>query len=247
MRFIKDFAAGLALIVACFVATTPSCVNDPIFINPIDTTDMDTIIPPDTSAFCDPDTIYFRKDVLPIIRSSCGMGFCHDNESMSFDIEITSYETLISAGIVEPFDPEGSRMYQVMTSDNLSELMPPNPRGPISDTNIVVIRKWIEQGAQNLDCPDDTTCVIEPPVSFAQDIFPIMDKYCIGCHSGNNPWAGLFLRDHAEIADASLNGDLLPSIRHDAGFPEMPKDIDKLLDCDIEKVRLWIEAGAPNN
>ncbi len=237
-----------ALIVGMlFALTTPSCTSDPFIVEPIDTMNMDTTMTPDTSALCSPDSIYFRKDVLPIVLSSCGMGLCHDSETKNGGIEITSYGTLIASGIVEPFDPEGSRMYIRMAGMTAPLVMPPSPRGPISDTNILVIRRWIEQGALNLDCPDDTTCTIDTPVSFTSIVFPVIDKYCKGCHSGNNPWGGIFLRDYEEIKVMADNGRLVEVISHDFGVPPMPKDQDRLLQCDIDKIRMWVEEGAPNN
>jgi len=230
-----------------FALTAPSCTSEPFIINPIDTMDMDTIMPPDTSSVCDPDTIYFRKDVLPIVLSSCGMGFCHDTESKQGGVEISSYGTLIASGIVEPFDPEGSRMYVRMSSMMASEVMPPTPRGPISDTNILVIRQWIEQGAFNIECPDDTTCVIEAPISFKSDVFPVVDKYCKGCHSGTHPWADLFLRNYNEVKEVADNGKLVGVISHDMDFPPMPQNQDRLLQCDIDRITLWVQEGALNN
>ena len=230
-----------------YALTTPSCTHEPFIVDPIDTMVIDTMIPPDTSTVCHPDSIYFRKDILPIILSSCGMGLCHDSETKQGGVEITSYGTLIASEIVTPFDPEGSRMYIRMAGMTAPLVMPPSPRGPISDTNILLIRQWIEQGALNLDCPDDTTCVLDMPISFVSDVFPIIDKYCKGCHSGNNPWAGLFLRDYTEVKVVADDGRLVGVISHAAGFPQMPNDQERLLQCDIDRIVKWVEEGALNN
>ena len=222
------------------LSSIPACKHDPVGgpVDPIDTMDMHP---------CDPDTVYFSTDVLPIILSSCGMELCHDAVTKTEGVEITSYETLIASNIVVPFEPDSSMMYQLMTETDLTEVMPPNPRGPISDNNIEVIRKWIEQGALNNSCNPDTTCEIIDPVSYSQEIFPIVDKYCVGCHSGNNPWGGLFLRNYDEIKVVVDDGRLIGSIRREVGFAWMPRNQDKLADCDIRKFEEWIEAGAPNN
>ena len=134
-----------------------------------------------------------------------------------------------------------------MSAMTPEEVMPPSPRGPISDTNVLVIRRWIEQGALNLDCPDDTICVIDAPLSFKSDVFPVIDKYCKGCHSGAHPWADLFLRDYEEVKVVSDNGKLVGVIGHDTGFPPMPNNQDKLSQCDIDKIKMWVEEGALNN
>ncbi|MDX1477172.1 MAG: c-type cytochrome domain-containing protein [Saprospiraceae bacterium] len=249
MRRHSTITDALLLVAFLMAVSVPACKHDPIFspVDPVDTMKMDTMFPVDTSAVCHPDTLYFRKDVLPIFRSSCGMELCHDAGTRSGGIELTSYETIIASGKVDPFDPDGSKIYELMTETDLSEVMPPSPRGPISDNNIEVIRRWIEQGALNLACPDDTTCIIDEPVSFSTDVFPVIDKYCIGCHSGANPWAGLYLRSYAEIKLIADSGHLLGVINHAPGYPRMPKNIDKLSDCIIEKITLWVNDGAPNN
>ena len=246
MQTITQALMACLLLAAIVLLTMPSCVHDPIGVEPIDTMDMDTIMPPDTSVLCDPDSVYFRKDVLPIVLSSCGIGLCHDSNTKAAGVEITSYSTLIASNIVVPFDPVASKMYERMTEEE-DRVMPPSPRGPISDTNITVVRRWIEQGALNIDCPEDTTCVINEPVSFKQDVLPIIDKFCVGCHSGDPPRGNVFLRDHSEISDQALNGNLLQVIAHEMGFTPMPVGMDQLVQCDINRIRSWADDGAPDN
>ena len=73
----------LAGLVALFL---PSCVHEPVIDpnNPIDTTDnpIDTIDNPidttPTGTPCDPDVVYFSKDILPLLRSNCAKSGCHD-------------------------------------------------------------------------------------------------------------------------------------------------------------------------
>jgi hypothetical protein len=43
------------------------------------------------------------------------------------------------------------------------------------------------------------------------------------------------------------NGELLGSIRFEAGYSGMPKNQSRLADCDIEKIEEWVNQGAPNN
>jgi hypothetical protein len=221
----------------------PACEHDMIVGDPgpIDT------IPVDTMIACHPDTIYFEKDVLPIVLSSCGMALCHDAVTMQMGLIYTSYSSILATGKVVPFDPLASQFYTMMIETDLTNIMPPSPRGPISDTNIAVIRKWIEQGALNLVCPEDTICVVPETVSFERDVFPVIDKYCKGCHSGANPWAGLRLRNYNEVRTVALNGLLLGVIEHRPGFPQMPMTIGKLDSCIIAAINEWVNDGAPNN
>jgi hypothetical protein len=239
----RDFWVYVFVVVVLVLMMLPACEHDSLIMDPgpIDTMPVDTI------RTCHPDTIYFERDVLPIVLSSCGMALCHDAVTKQEGLQYTSYQTIMETGKVVPFQPLQSQFYTQMTETNLSLVMPPSPRGPISDTNIAVIRKWIEQGALNLTCTGDTTCTVPATVSFAQDVFPVVDKYCKGCHSGANPWAGLRLRNYAEVKTIASNGLLLSVINHVPGFPQMPMTIGKLDSCTIVKITQWVDNGAPNN
>jgi len=247
MRVISEIGLMAAIFVLVLAGTAPSCTHDPIGVIPMDTMPIDTMMPPDTSLLCDPDTIYFRKDVLPILKSTCGIELCHDAVTKVADVELTSYNTVIASDVVIPFDPDGSKMHERMLATGTDLIMPPESRGVMSDTNIAVIEKWIAQGALNVDCPDDTSCTIAPPVSFSTDLFPIVNKHCTGCHTGTPPRGGFALTNYDEISFAVLNGTFLQCISHEDGFSAMPKDGAKLLQCDIDKFELWALDGAPDN
>lgn len=231
-------------IVGLILCAIPACDHDSLIVDPdpIDT------MPPDTVFPCDPDTIYFKKDVLPIVLSSCGMELCHDAVTTQGDLQYTSYEAILATGEVVPYDLMASQFYQKMIETDPMQVMPPSPRGPISDTNISVIRRWIEQGAKNLVCIEDTVCTIPSPVSFAQDVFPVINKYCKGCHSGAHPWGDRFLRNYSDIKPIATPGGLLLSvINHESGFAQMPRTLKKLDSCIIATITQWVNDGAPNN
>lgn len=91
-------------------------------------------------------------------------------------------------------------------------------------------------------------CDTTQAVTFSGDVRPIIEANCAisGCHvpggEGNGDfttYAGL----HARVDD----GSLLPSIQRLPGATFMPPYADKLPDCDISKIKRWVEAGAPNN
>jgi hypothetical protein len=245
----RSFGLLVCALGGFFLLSIPACEHDPFVMepDPNDTMKVDTMIPIDTSLFCHPDTIYFQRDVLPIVLSSCGMELCHDAVNRQNGYEFTSYEKIVTSDAVVPGKQMESAFYLMMIATAPGELMPPSPRGPISDTNITVIRRWIEQGAKNLYCIGDSTCTIPAPVSFSQDIFPVIDKYCKGCHSGANPWAGLRLRNYNEVKVIVDNTLLLGVINHEPGFPEMPKTYGKLDSCIIAMITQWVDNGAPYN
>ena len=77
-------------------------------------------------------------------------------------------------------------------------------------------------------------------VTYKYSVLPIFDQYCLSCHSGSTPQAGINLEDYSTVAALAKNGTLLGSIRHEAGFSPMPQGGDKLGDCDISKIEIWI-------
>ena len=86
-------------------------------------------------------------------------------------------------------------------------------------------------------------------VTYAQSVVPIIRNYCLSCH-GNNSSAlggGLKLEDYADIKLRADDHRLLGSVNHETGYSPMPKGTSKLDDCKRSTIRIWINAGAPNN
>jgi hypothetical protein len=91
--------------------------------------------------------------------------------------------------------------------------------------------------------PVDTAC--SDTISFANDILPIMENNCTGCHNANNTSGGYDLTNHAGV---TLNtGKLYGSIVHDGSASSMPQGGDKIANASIQKVYCWINQGAKNN
>ena len=111
----------------------------------VDTSGIDTI---NTNANCNPDSIYFEKDILPILLSNCALSGCHNASSRQNGVVTDSYNKLVQTVGIKPFEPAKSKLYLTITSKN--NIMPPS--GKMSDFNINLISKWISQGALNLSC-----------------------------------------------------------------------------------------------
>ncbi len=84
-------------------------------------------------------------------------------------------------------------------------------------------------------------------ITFSGSIKPILTGYCIGCHSGPNAPSAVTLDTYTGVVTQASNGNLLSTITHSPGHSPMPKNQDKLSECDIAKIRNWVVAGAPNN
>ena len=84
-------------------------------------------------------------------------------------------------------------------------------------------------------------------VTYSASVNPVLTAYCIGCHSGANAPLTINLDSYAGVKSQVTNGKLLGVVTHSSGFIPMPKNGNKLSDCNITKIRKWVAAGAPNN
>lgn len=84
-------------------------------------------------------------------------------------------------------------------------------------------------------------------MSYQNDIFPIIDNNCFGCHDAVSNFGGITLEGFDQLKTYVNNDQLLGVIKHESGFSPMPKNAAQLLECEIEKIEAWISAGAPNN
>ncbi len=91
-------------------------------------------------------------------------------------------------------------------------------------------------------------------VSFAKNVFPILQRRCVKCHGGEKTGAGLVLKTFADILAGSENGPVItPGKSADSLLIEMistgkmPKKEPPLLPAEIRTITLWVNAGAPNN
>ena len=84
-------------------------------------------------------------------------------------------------------------------------------------------------------------------VKYSTSVLPVLSSNCINCHGGATPSAGLSLDSYAGVKMQVDNGRLWGAVSHSASYSPMPKNSNKLNNCSLEKIRIWIAAGAPNN
>lgn len=89
--------------------------------------------------------VRFERDIAPILRDRCLE--CHGPEDAKNDFRVDDVDTLFS--YVEPEDLESSTMYiDYLVSEDDDYLMPPRTHnGPLSASELALIRVWIEEGA----------------------------------------------------------------------------------------------------
>lgn len=92
----------------------------------------------------------------------------------------------------------------------------------------------------------DTACDTSA-VKFSTSVLPVLSSNCISCHGGATPSAGISLDSYAGVKIQADNGRLWGAISHAPNYSPMPKNSNQLNICSQQKIRIWIDAGAPNN
>jgi len=86
-------------------------------------------------------------------------------------------------------------------------------------------------------------------ITFKTKVTSVFSRNCLACHGNSvaaNNGGGIRLQDYNDVK-AILN-NAYGSMAHLPGYPPMPKGMSNTIDaCDIKTVRIWKEAGAPNN
>jgi hypothetical protein len=91
--------------------------------------------------------VTYDEHVLPILRDKC-IG-CHSQDKMRGGLVVASYTTLMAGGssgeVIKPGDPDGSRLFQLVSHKQEPHMPPKSAMIPAE--NLETIRKWIVAGA----------------------------------------------------------------------------------------------------
>lgn len=192
------------------------------------------------------DSAYFEQSIFPLITTqcvSCHDGGAHNGEDNVFKLD--SYEAIKS--LVNVSSPESSRLYTVLYQSG-EDLMPPN--APLKTAEKEMVLKWIKEGAKNNGCSSGV-CDTTGTVSYTARVEPIIQLYCIGCHTiptAQNLNVDLSSYDKVKnvamtLRPATTGTSLLAGVINGmAGFKPMPKGIP-LDQCSIRTIELWIKQG----
>ncbi len=98
-----------------------------------------------------PDVIEFNRDIRPILSDNCF--FCHgpDKNKREADLRLDTKEGLHGTGAqhgaLVAGKPEESELFQRITSTDNDKKMPPVSSGKVlSEHDVQLLKKWIEQG-----------------------------------------------------------------------------------------------------
>src|SRR5579863_1318343 len=90
----------------------------------------------------------FAQDVFPILQKNCAS--CHSSSVHKSGFSLDSYDALMKGGKHGPaivaHDGKGSRLVQMLDGDVGPQM--PLEADPLRDSDIALIRAWIDAGAQ---------------------------------------------------------------------------------------------------
>ncbi len=183
----------------------------------------------------------FSRDILPVLVSSCATTGCHDAATHTEGYIFESYTQTLKA--VTPGSPAQSKLYEVITNPDGEDRMPPAPMSRLSAAAIDSIAAWIGYGALDEFCGE--VCDTINPVTYSGVIWPTVQTYCTGCHSGTAPSGGIRLENYSDVSAVAASGVLMNAL-HGNGVPKMPP-AGNLSTCKIRQFEIWIGNGYPNN
>ena len=234
---------GMAQLSACnitqfakWIAAGAKNDTSTVVAPPVPPTPPPTTVP---TSNCSPDTVYFQNTIGPLINSTCAMAGCHDATTKASGVNLSAYANIVK--YVSAGNAAGSTLYTITKSGSM-------PRGSVpkyTAAQLTQLQTWINQGAKNNFC---TSC--DTTSSYKTAIAPLITTNCIGCHSSASAAAsggGIDLSTYATIQVYALNGRLMGSVNHAAGYSAMPKNVAQLPACQIAQIQKWVTAGAPNN
>lgn len=98
-----------------------------------------------------PEAVSFAGDVLPIFKASCVSchgGMYDGQQRVEASLDLRTWESVIAGSeygtVVEPGDPEGSLLLEMIVMGDM-----PEEGDPLTPEQIDLIRTWIAEGAEN--------------------------------------------------------------------------------------------------
>jgi mono/diheme cytochrome c family protein len=95
-------------------------------------------------------------------------------------------------------------------------------------------------------CGGDDDICLTTGVTYTNTVKAILDKSCakVGCHTTGSPVGEM--TDYTKTKAYFAANKVVQAIKREANVSPMPKNGEKLSDCQISQIEAWIAAGLPN-
>lgn len=218
--------------------------------------------------------VSFEHEVAPILKVNCLR--CHGEDNPRANLRMDTFNGIVKGGQngvpVAPRLPARSALVLRMASPN-DQLRMPKGGTKLSDENIMIVARWIEQGASfdgtDRDAPigESTEEKPEPPkpvnvvmadgtetVSFKDDVAPWLVNICMGCHSGRTPRGKYGFTTFEQLLQGGPTGSTIVPGKPDESYIvdlvlrqqplKMPQGQAQLKRSQAVALETWIREGA---
>lgn len=199
--------------------------------------------------------VCYQTEIGPIFLRSCGTTGCHDSGKKEAGYSFTDYTSVMKA--ITPFNAQKSKAYKAITGKGFVQLMPPG--GALSENERILIRVWIDQGAENTTCTTSgtgggTQGTVADKVCFQRDLLPVLVSSCgiTGCHDQATHREGYTITSYATVMSNLVNAGspttskLYTSINQSSSSENLmpPKPYSALSSAVKDSIYNWIKNGA---
>ena len=211
-------------------------------------------------SLADNSTLEFERDVLPILKNHCFE--CHSANKQEGGLDLSTRDELLRGGESGNSIAPGKAANSLLIHKIESGQMP--PKGPkLSAKNKQLFKRWINAGAilKGEDADAARRKLAAMSVTEADVLVNVFHSHCIVCHGKWKKEAGLDLRTRKSIIKGGKSGPGIVLGKPDESLvlkkilaDEMPPMKNIFGDSNyvirvpvagIEKLRKWIERGAP--
>ena len=205
-----------------------------------------------TQAHDDKKAPSFASDIQPLLKEKCWK--CHGPQTQKSELALHTPAMIQKGGesgaVIIAGNSAESRLFEVVKHGE----MPPDQQGTLSEAEVDLIRRWIDDGASFGQ--DSAT----PPQAVTQhDVTPILLLRCTACHGRHQQLGGLDLRDRATILRGGKSGPAIVLGKPDESLllkriraEEMPPhqrltevSVKPMEPDEVSTIARWIESGAP--
>ena len=186
-----------------------------------------------------PKEISFAEHVQPVLELNCVA--CHYDGKVKGDLRLDSFEHAFAADhVIVPGEPLDSDLWVLCTLPQDDEMfMPPEGNDPLSPTDLFLLRRWIEEGA---DWPEDAKLSPKKKNFTTLGMLP-KDLYKeLGFKAGKSQ--DEFTAYRQEIETSNLNFEMLPIKGGKFLMGSPPDDSNRgeneLLSHEVEVTDFWM-------
>ena len=192
----------------------------------------------------------FAENVQPILEANCLV--CHGADAPQQGLDLRTAPAILRGGNSGPAIEIGSSTKSLLVERIVAGTMPPGD-AKLAESEIEVIRRWIDEGAAREAAKLGLELVTE------RDVLPIFQARCVACHGKREQRGGLDLRTQQARLKGGKSGPALVPGKADESLIIQKVEADEMPPADIQHLyavrkptaaevatlRKWVVAGAP--